>query len=187
MNRLDVPFMNPLHLRHLNPTDAAELQRMALAWIGRPQVEEFLGNPDTFDAAKFIADAATVGKRLIGIWDDRHLAGVISVRLADPHAVTFGYLLERAYRGRGLMTRACAAVIDYVFTGMKRHRIEIQSDEANPKSSAILDRLGFCREGVRRQAACYGDFYGNLIVFGMLAPEWSPPADQLPWVDRPGK
>ncbi len=180
--------MEPLHLRQLNPTDAAdapELQRMANSWVGRPQVEEFLGNPDTFDAAKFIADAATVGKRLIGIWADRHLAGVISVRMADPHAASFGYLLERAYRGRGVMTRACAAVIDFIFTDLHRHRIEIQSDEANTKSCAILDRLGFRREGVRRDAASYGDFYGNLIVFGMLATEWSPPAELLTWADRP--
>lgn len=61
-------------------------------------------------------------------------------------AKELGYLLNRAYWGRGYATEACRAVVEKAFEeGM--HRVYAECDPGNEKSWRLLERLGFVREG----------------------------------------
>jgi RimJ/RimL family protein N-acetyltransferase len=60
----------------------------------------------------------------------------------EPDAREIGYWLRTGWTGRGLMTRAVAALAKAAFdAGVER--IEIHCDEANRRSAAIPRRLGF--------------------------------------------
>ncbi|MEA3078571.1 MAG: hypothetical protein QOF60_3479 [Actinomycetota bacterium] len=60
----------------------------------------------------------------------------------EPDAREVGYWLRTGWTGRGLMTRAVAALVRAAFdAGVER--IEIHCDEANRRSAAIPRRLGF--------------------------------------------
>jgi ribosomal-protein-serine acetyltransferase len=60
-----------------------------------------------------------------------------------------------------------------VFSVPDCHRISIRAGTANTRSRAIPERLGFREEGVRRDAERSGDRYRDLVVYALLAPEWT--------------
>ncbi len=117
--------------------------------------------------------AANAGFTL-GIWYEGQLAGVIGAGRIDweNRSTNVGYWLGERFQGRGLVTGACRAVLDYLFGQLKLKRIEIRCASDNPRSCAIPRRLGFSKEGVLRQSQAYDDRYLDIEVYSLLAEEW---------------
>lgn len=110
----------------------------------------------------------------VGVWYRGALAGVAGYHGID-HAnekTSLGYWLGEPYQGRGLMTRACAALVDNAFGTFGLHRVEIRCATENLRSRAIPERLGFELEGTLREVEA---LYGRRVdhaVYGMLATQW---------------
>lgn len=58
-----------------------------------------------------------------------------------------GFILMNIHTGRGYMTEACRAVIDFGFQGMGLERVEAKSLLNNPASMRVLEKAGMTREG----------------------------------------
>jgi ribosomal-protein-serine acetyltransferase len=111
----------------------------------------------------------------LGIWWQGRLAGIIGAGLIDweNHSAMVGYWLGESYQGKGLVTGACRAVVDYLFSELKLQRIEIRCATNNARSCAVPKRLGFSKEGVLRQAQAYDGRFLDLEVYGLLAEDWN--------------
>jgi ribosomal-protein-alanine N-acetyltransferase len=84
-----------------------------------------------------------------------------------------GYDLAKEYWGRGIMTEAMKAVIDFGFEKMELNRIEVYIMPRNKRSIKLVERLGFKKEGLLRQR--YFDEFGNFaddFLFSMLRDDW---------------
>ena len=110
-----------------------------------------------------------------GIWEGSEAVGVIGFH--DPnemnHHVSLGYWLDEKRQGRGIMTRATAALVDYALIDRQVNRVEIRAAPENARSRAIPLRLGFKEEGILRQDEFLYDHYKDSVVYGMLASEWN--------------
>lgn len=107
------------------------------------------------------------------IWDQEVLIGSIGLNLSpNRNSASIGYWIAQDYRGRGIMTKCCAALIDYGFHELKLHRVEIRAIPDNVKSRAIPERLGFTQEGILRQDVTLYDAFADSVVYGLLADEW---------------
>jgi ribosomal-protein-serine acetyltransferase len=117
---------------------------------------------------------AANGGFLLGIWQNGRLAGVVGAGRFDweNRSTMVGYWLGESYQGKGLMTGACRAVVDYLFSELKFQRIEIRCATDNAKSCAVPKRLGFSKEGVLRQAQAFDDRFLDIEVYGLLAEDW---------------
>ncbi len=104
----------------------------------------------------------------------RHVAGTISFHPIDwsNRRVEIGYWLGSTFQGKGLMTKACKAMVAYAFDEWHLNKVEIRCATGNTASCAIPQRLGFTLEGIIRQAEWLYDHYVDLRVFGMLESEW---------------
>ncbi len=102
------------------------------------------------------------------------IVGTISFHLIDwsNRRVEIGYWLGAAFQGKGLMTKACKAMVAYAFDEWQLNKVEIHCAIDNSRSCAIPQRLGFTLEGTIRQAEWLYDHYVDLKVFGMLESEW---------------
>lgn len=66
-------------------------------------------------------------------------------------AAVIGYSLDGGAQGSGLMTEALEAVIDYGFDGLELHRLMANYRPENTRSAAVLERLGFVKEGYAKE------------------------------------
>ncbi|HYE51583.1 MAG TPA: GNAT family protein [Azospirillaceae bacterium] len=104
--------------------------------------------------------------------DGGRCLGWTSLHGAEGRLVSVGYILAREARGRGLATEAVRASLAYAFQDWDMHRVEANLDPRNGPSAALLERLGFTREGVRREDFLLAGRYYDTLVYGLLAAEW---------------
>lgn len=84
-----------------------------------------------------------------------------------------GYTMEiEAYKQRGFMTEAVAAVIEYGFSALNLHRIEALVGAFNVPSLSIMKRFNFVQEGVLRQHWLVGENFEDSLVFSRLYEEY---------------
>ena len=109
-----------------------------------------------------------------GIWVNGALAGSVGCHPIDwsNRNCSIGYWIDAAQEGRGVITRCCASMLDYLFDEMGLHRAEIRCGTGNTKSCAVPERLGFTREGLVRQAEWVNDRWVDLLVWGILEEDW---------------
>lgn len=102
------------------------------------------------------------------------LSGIVGFNGIDRNnaRAALGYWLAEDKQGRGIITRCCAAFITHGFGVLGLHRIEIHCGEANTRSRAVAERLGFTCEGVLRERERLDASYTNHAVYGLLAEEW---------------
>ncbi len=134
---------------------------------------------DTAGARAFLqnyADGQAAGTRyLYSIWLDGVLVGGCLFRVFDVRTRTceVGVWLAPEAEGRGIVTRACQAMIRWAVQERGMNRIEWRCVPHNKRSIAVAERLGMTRDGVLRQAF---PFNGKLLD----AEVWSLLADELP-------
>jgi ribosomal-protein-serine acetyltransferase len=178
---LTFPFAEGAELRLLEHHHAQEM--FSLIDQNRAYLRRWLPEWDvqkSLDDCKAIIKSsleqlAANGGFTMGIWWEGSLAGIIGAGQIDweNRSTMIGYWLGEKYQGRGLVTRACRAVIDYLFSELKLRRVEIRCATTNPRSCNIPKRLGFSKEGVLRHAQALDDRYLDLEVYGLLAGEWN--------------
>jgi ribosomal-protein-alanine N-acetyltransferase len=82
-----------------------------------------------------------------------------------------GYILARDHWGKGIAAEAVSAVIDQLFAEGQR-RIFADTDPENTASLALLDRLGFKREGYLRAEWETHIGVRDSVILGLLSDEW---------------
>ncbi len=131
----------------------------AEAWMQRVEKSQASGTAWQFVVADKGSDQA-IGTCLIF----RHDEGSARAEL--------GYVLGRARWGGGYMFEALRALLDQAFTVMALRRIEAEVDPNNVASLALLERLGFTREGRARERWMNRGTPIDVVTFGLLKREW---------------
>ncbi|MEU2671640.1 GNAT family protein [Streptomyces sp. NPDC007164] len=180
-----LPLGDTAQLRPLEPWHAQEF----LAHIdrARPHVDPWIPWA-TFSTDRASATAvlqryadkqAGDAARIYGIWLDGTLVGgVMFTRFDSTSGVCeVGCWLEAAGEGRGLVTRACRALLDWAFTERGMSRAEWWVWSGNTRSVEVARRLGMTRDGVLRKHTEYQGERRDIEVWSVLAEEWPPAAE----------
>ena len=80
-----------------------------------------------------------------------------------------GYWLKREATGRGIMTEAARACVEFAFARMAVHRIRCAAATDNSASLRDIARLGFRFEGIARQAELVGSRWLDHAIFARLS------------------
>jgi ribosomal-protein-serine acetyltransferase len=109
-----------------------------------------------------------------GIWVDGILSGTVGCHPIDwaNRNCSIGYWVDAGQEGKGVITRCCVALLDFVFDELGLHRAEIRCGTGNQRSCAIPERLGFHREGIAKEAEWVNDRWVDLVVWGIVDEEW---------------
>ncbi len=169
-----------IELRRMQEADADAVYRAVernrvhlrpwLPWVERTRAAE--------DIREFLRSrslAMDAGDELHAvIWVDGAVGGAIGHHTIDwaNRSVALGYWVARAHQGRGIVTRSCRTLLDYLFDERGMHRVEIRCGTGNVRSCAVPQRLGFRREGVIRHGELGADGWLDLVVWGILEHEW---------------
>ncbi|QDL10401.1 30S ribosomal protein S5 alanine N-acetyltransferase [Brasilonema octagenarum UFV-E1] len=83
-----------------------------------------------------------------------------------------GYGLAEAEQGKGYMTEALQAAIDYVFQDLNMHRIIANYMPHNQRSGNVLRKLGFVVEGYARDYLLINGKWQDHILTSLTHPNW---------------
>ncbi|MGL4437678.1 MAG: GNAT family N-acetyltransferase [Bosea sp. (in: a-proteobacteria)] len=118
------------------------------------------------------SDADEAYAFLIFSTQDRAMVGGITlglVRRGVAQACTMGYWLGEDFAAQGYMTRAVKAVARHAFEDLHLRRIEAACLPSNQRSRALLERVGFQREGFARQYLCIAGRWEDHLLYATLA------------------
>jgi [ribosomal protein S5]-alanine N-acetyltransferase len=91
------------------------------------------------------------------------------------HKAEIGYSLARQRWGQGIASEALKAMLHFGIESMELHRIEANTIADNVESVRLLERLGFQREGTRRESSREDDgTYHDSALYGLLRREFIP-------------
>jgi RimJ/RimL family protein N-acetyltransferase len=76
--------------------------------------------------------------------------------------------LHPDFQSKGLGTSILKSMIHHAFYHMNLHRLEAEVNEYNVQGLRLLEKLGFVKEGVLREARFLNGKYYDIIRFGML-------------------
>ncbi len=79
-----------------------------------------------------------------------------------------GYALGSAHWGRGYAREALAAALDYGFEALDLNRVEADIDPRNDASAALLERLGFRKEGYMPERWFVHGEMADTVNYGLL-------------------
>ncbi|HWT75358.1 MAG TPA: GNAT family protein [Mobilitalea sp.] len=115
-------------------------------------------------AIEYKADKKVIGS--VGLHGDR-------LRSTDDIKM-LGYVLSEDYWGRGLVTEASKAVIDYAFEELGVALVSVHHYPYNNQSRRVIEKCGFLYEGTLRHATkLYDARTYDLACYSMTKEEWS--------------
>ncbi|HYY93577.1 MAG TPA: GNAT family N-acetyltransferase [Pyrinomonadaceae bacterium] len=105
------------------------------------ETEEFLSR-----VVAFLEDGSRLTWALTLHGDDTP-RGMIELR-PHGHKADVGYVLARPFWGRGYMTEALCAVLDYAFRNHDTYRVWAVCDAENVASARVMEKAGMSFEGI---------------------------------------
>lgn len=79
-----------------------------------------------------------------GVWQDTKQIGAVSLhKMPDANDAEMNYCLDANFTGRGIMTAACKAMLEYGFLNLGFNAIFIRCPEDNKKGCVVAQRLMF--------------------------------------------
>lgn len=85
-----------------------------------------------------------------------------------------GYNLRRSHWRRGYVREAVARIVDHGFSELGLHKVKADTDPDNAGSNALLESLGFRREGYLHDEWMTHLGARDSIIWGLLERDWSP-------------
>ena len=109
-----------------------------------------------------------------GLWIEGAFAGSVGCHPINwqNRNCSIGYWIAEQHQGKGIITRCCSVVLDYLFDDLRLHRVVIECGTGNARSCAVPQRLGFSREGISRDGEWVNDRWIDLVVWSMLEDDW---------------
>ncbi len=165
-----------VYLRPLTPEDASPAY---LGWLNDPEVLRFRTSksfPSTEESMRaYIASIPARGDLVLAICDRKSNAHVGNIALntilwSHRSAECSIMLGAKEFWGRGLSREAIALVTRHGFRTMGLHRIWAESP--NPRFNRIVERLGWTREGRKRDAFYVDGGYVDFECWSILETEY---------------
>jgi ribosomal-protein-alanine N-acetyltransferase len=100
--------------------------------------------------------------------------GYFHVRIGT-QTYEIGYEIHPDHWHKGFMAEALTAMINYSFgdsTPKPVHRFEALVDPRNEASIRLLEKLGFQKEGTRREFGYWKGKFQDVLLFALLKDEW---------------
>ena len=82
------------------------------------------------------------------------------------------YWVAPEHQGNGYVTEAAELFLDHAFRERGFHKVNAHVTASNAASAAVLEKLGFEREGTRRRQNFVDGAWEDEHLYGLLADEW---------------
>jgi ribosomal-protein-alanine N-acetyltransferase len=165
-----------VRLRHPVREDAAaflamvgESRRLHRPWVHPP------GDLQAFEAYADRASSERFRGFLIVHREERGIVGVANLSEIVRgifQSAYLGFYANARYAGRGLMQEGLALVLRHAFRSLELHRLEANVQPENFRSLALVQRLGFQKEGYSPRYLKIAGRWRDHERWALLAEDW---------------
>lgn len=181
-----------LYVRPVEEADASDLHSIYAderVVMGNSVIKPFLSVDETLHFLHSVPLAYQQRKQPQGMVLEQKDTGIVigsmDIETIFKDTGEIGYMLAYAYWNQGYMEEALEALIYIGFNDCGYHRIQAEYDPVNKASGRVLEKLGFVKEGMRRQAMMLNDDrYHDLIMCSLLKEEYKPPLEHFLHIER---
>jgi ribosomal-protein-alanine N-acetyltransferase len=98
------------------------------------------------------------------------IIGIIGHYRIQPenHRAEIGYMSLPEYNGKGYITEAIKAVVEYGFEQMNLHSIEAVIDPGNTASEKVLQKNGFVKEAHILENELWDGKFWDTVIYSLL-------------------
>jgi RimJ/RimL family protein N-acetyltransferase len=87
----------------------------------------------------------------------------------------FGIVIgDKGKWSQGLGTETTRLVVGYALGELKLNRVELTTAEENERAIRCYEKIGFVREGIKRQDRILDGRFSNTLMMSILREEWKP-------------
>lgn len=90
----------------------------------------------------------------------------------EHHRAELGYMLHPDYWGKGLVTEAVRAIVDYGFRELNFHSIEAIIDPDNTASASVLNKLHFVKEAHFKENFVHNGRFTDTAIYSLLKSDY---------------
>jgi len=139
-------------------------------WSDRARARAFL------DACRKMEQEGSGCRLAIELEATRSFIGWCSMFRWNPdfRSLGIGYCLDEPAWGNGYATEAVGAMLHWLYNELDLNRVEAELDTRNAASARVLEKLGFVREGLRREDCIVNGEVSDSWIYGLLRREWRP-------------
>lgn len=83
-----------------------------------------------------------------------------------------GYKIAREHGGKGYITEALVAVLNFIYSETEINRVQALVDPRNPASYKVIEKQGFQREGLLKDYEYERGSYVDLYMYSILRKGW---------------
>lgn len=138
------------------------------------ETEEYLTGDDNDDNAQLIVcvedDDAPIGHPEED--DDVEPVGAVMARHVRWDRASLAWWLVPEAQGKGYGKEAATLFLDHLFRTYSIHSLGADAYDFNEASNALLESLGFEREGLGREVRFIDGEYRDAVKYGLLRREW---------------
>jgi len=137
-------------------------------WTDRARAQTFL------ETCRQMANDGTGARFAIERTDTRAFIGWCSMFQWNPtyRSLGIGYCLDEPAWGQGYATEAVGAMLRWLYDALDLNRVEAELDTRNAASARVLEKLGFVREGLRREDCIVLGEVSDSWIYGLLKRDW---------------
>lgn len=159
-------------IRTLVEADAEELLAARIANRDFMRPYEPVRGDDYFTLERQRAIATNEAGFVFAILDNDHIAGTITlsnVSYGPFRSANIGYWVDQRRNGRGLASKAVAAIVEHAFNITELHRLEAGTLVDNIASQRVLEKNRFERIGVARRYLHINGAWRDHLLFERVA------------------
>jgi ribosomal-protein-alanine N-acetyltransferase len=183
----ETPDSDGVSLRALQRSDAAEIasmnerNRADIARVTPPSATDHFTTAGQVLRIDELLKKREQGTRMDWtIRVDGVLAGDISLHAISRGALqtaNVGYMVDSAFRGRGVATSALRLVVQHAFDDLRLHRLDAGAMPSNTGSLRVLEKAGFTRVGVNRRFLYVAGVWRDHVLYEIVGPDFVPEVD----------
>ena len=113
------------------------------------------------------------GKYAIELMELKKCIGCIDLNIdIENDKSIFGYVLNRKFWNKGIMTEALEEIIRINFEELCLNRIEAMHFVGNEASGRVMSKCGMKNEGMRKKELFIKGKYWDIVHYGLIKEEW---------------
>ncbi len=167
---------NRLQLRPVNKLDVESIFEIrsnprTMHFIPRPMTQNLDDAMDVINQIEEgIATKTKINWAITMKKNTTQLIGVIGYVSINPnnHRAEIGYVLNEKFHGKGIMTEAVNAVVDFGFKEFNFHSIEAVINPKNQPSINVVTQCGFTKDALFKDYNFHKEKYEDAFIFSKV-------------------